>query len=54
MEDKIIFGFDRKIGDDWVPNGYPLSLDKLITDFSEFVNETGLNPAVYPLGVVPY
>ena len=55
MEDKIIFGFDRKIGDDWVPNGYPLSLDKLITDFSEYVNhETGLNPAVYPLGVVPY
>ena len=54
MEDKIIFGFDRKIGDDWIPNGYPLSLDKLITDFSEFVNETGLNPAVYPLGVVPY
>ncbi len=54
MEDKIIFGFDRKIGDDWVPNGYPLSLDKLITDFSEYVNYTGLNPAVYPLGVVPY
>ena len=54
MEDKIIFGFDRKIGDDWVPNGYPLSLDKLITEFSEFVSETGLNPAVYPLGVVPY
>ena len=54
MEDKIIFGFDRKIGDDWIPNGYPLSLDKLITDFSEYVNHTGLNPAVYPLGVVPY
>jgi len=54
MEDKIIFGFDRKIGDDWIPNGYPLSLDKLITHFPDFVSETGLNPAVYPLGVVPY
>ena len=53
MEDKIIFGFDRKIGGDWIPNGYPLSLDKLIANFDAYVNKTGLNPVVYSGGVIP-
>ena len=54
MENKIIFGFDRKIDDTWIPNGYPLSLNKFITNVSEYFEETGKWPAVYPLGVVPY
>ena len=54
MENKITFGFDRKINNIWIPNGYPLVLNDFFTDTSEYFDKTGKWPAVYPLGVIPY
>ena len=51
MED-IIFGYDRKDTDYWIPNGYPLSLDTFIPSVDDYLNEVGKYPTVWPLGVI--
>ena len=51
MED-IIFGYDRKDTDYWIPNGYPLSLDTFIPSVDDYLNKVGKYPTVWPLGVI--
>ena len=52
MENKIIFGYDRKDTDYWIPNGWPLSVDTFIPSVEDYIKEVGHWPAVYSLGVI--